>query len=131
MRLYPPAWIIGRTLTTALTLAGYDLPAGSLAAVSPLLLHQDSRWFPDPETFDPERWLDQRRDAVPRYAYLPFGTGPRACIGEQFAWIEAIITLTVLASRWTATAAQTTVTPQYRVTLSPAGGLEMTIRARR
>ncbi|BEP14444.1 cytochrome P450 [Acidothermaceae bacterium B102] len=131
MRLYPPAWIVGRTLTADLTLAGYDLPAGSLAAVSPLLLHHDPRWFPDPEAFDPERWLDERRDDVPRYAYLPFGTGPRACIGEQFAWIEAIITLTVLASRWSATAARGPVTPQYRVTLRPAGGLEMTMHARR
>ena len=130
LRLYPPAWIIGRTLTTDLTLAGWQLPAGSLVAVSPLLLHHDERWFPDPEAFEPERWLDERRDDVPRYAYLPFGTGPRACIGEQFAWVEAIIALTVLASRWTATASGAEVQPQYRVTLRPAGGLEMTMRAR-
>jgi pentalenene oxygenase len=131
MRLYPPAWIIGRTTTAGLRLAGLQVPAGSLVAVSPLLLHHDQRWFADPESFDPDRWLDSRRHEVPRHAYLPFGTGPRACVGEQFAWAEAVTTLSVLAARWTATVdPDHQVRSQYRVTLRPAGGMPMTLRAR-
>jgi cytochrome P450 len=132
IRLYPPAWLIGRTTTTDLDLGGWHLPAGSIAAISPLLLHHDPRWFPDPETFDPGRWLDQRREAVPRHAYLPFGTGPRGCIGEQFAWAEAITVLAVLARSWTVrTAPGFQPAIQYRVTLRPAGALPMTVHRRR
>jgi cytochrome P450 len=127
IRLYPPAWIIGRTLCADLELGGWRLPAGSIAAVSPLLLHHDPRWYPDPETFDPGRWLDERRRAVPRHAYLPFGTGPRSCIGEQFAWTEAITVLVVLAQSWTFKADPGfEAIPSYRVTLRPDGELPMT-----
>jgi cytochrome P450 len=131
MRLFPPAWIITRALTADADFAGWHAPAGTIAAVSPLLLHHDARWFPDPERFDPARWLDERRDAVPRHAYLPFGTGPRSCVGEQFAWAEATIVLAVICSRWTARSVPGhQVTPQYRVTMRPAPGLPMQIKAR-
>lgn len=131
IRLYPPAWIIGRTTTAELELGGWRLPAGSVAAVSPLLLHHDPRWFPDPETFDPDRWLGERRADIPRQAYLPFGTGPRACIGEQFAWAEAITVLAVLARSWAFDPVPGFVaTIQYRVTLRPAAGLPVRLRAR-
>jgi cytochrome P450 len=132
IRLYPPAWIIGRTVTADLDLAGWHLPAGSVAAVSPLLLHHDPRWFPDPEAFDPGRWLDNRRRAVPRHAYLPFGTGPRACIGERFAWAEATTVLATLAQSWSFRADPGfEAAPSYRVTLRPAGELPMTLHAAR
>ena len=128
VRLYPPAWIIGRTVTASLELAGRRLPAGAVAAVSPLLLHHDPRWFPDPEAFDPGRWLDERRQAVPRHAYLPFGTGPRACIGEQFAWAEAVSVLATLAQSWTFQAVPSAdPAPSYRVTLRPAGPVPLTV----
>jgi len=128
IRLYPPAWIVGRTLTADLELADWRLPAGSIAAVSPLLLHRDPRWFPDPEAFDPDRWLDDRRLAVPRHAYLPFGTGPRSCVGEQFAWTEAISVLATLAQSWKFLADPGfEAIPSYRVTLRPAGELPMTV----
>jgi cytochrome P450 len=130
IRLYPPAWIIGRTVTADLELAGWQLPAGSVAAVSPLLLHHDPRWYADPETFDPGRWLDARRHSVPRHAYLPFGTGPRTCVGEQFAWAEAVSVLSLLVRSWTFQAVPGhPVTPAYRVTLRPANGLPMTLQA--
>ena len=104
--------------------------AGSVAAVSPLLLHHDPRWYPDPEAFDPGRWLDDRQRAVPRHAYLPFGTGPRACIGERFAWAEATTVLALLAQSWTFLAGPGfEAAPSYRVTLRPAGELPMTLRA--
>ena len=132
IRLYPPAWIIGRSTATPLELGGWHVPAGSVVAVSPLLLHHDPRWFPDPEVFDPDRWLDGRRDLVPRHAYLPFGTGPRACIGEQFAWMEATTVLAVLTQSWTAEPELARApSGQYRVTLRPAGGLPMTLHSRR
>jgi cytochrome P450 len=130
IRLYPPAWVIGRTIAVDLELAGWRLPAGSIAAISPLLLHHDPRWFPDPEAFDPDRWLDDRRHAVPRHAYLPFGTGPRSCIGEQFAWAEAITVLAMLAQSWTFGAEPGfEATPSYQVTLRPSGQVAMTLRA--
>jgi cytochrome P450 len=130
MRRYPPAWIIGRTLTTDLDLGGWHLPAGSIAAISPLLLHNDPRWYPDPETFDPGRWLGAGQCLVPRHAYLPFGTGPRACIGEQFAWAEMITVLAMLAQSWTfRTDPGFEATPSYRVTLRPAGAMPMTLHA--
>jgi cytochrome P450 len=131
MRIYPPAWMIGRTLSTDLDLGGWHVPAGSVVAVSPLLMHHDARWFPAPDTFDPDRWLDARRDGVPRHAYLPFGTGPRSCIGEQFAWAEAVTALAVIASRWSAqTDPGHVVRPQYRIVLRPGNGIPMTLRER-
>jgi cytochrome P450 len=131
MRLFPPAWILSRTLTADADFGGWHAPAGTIVVVSPLLLHHDARWFPDPERFDPSRWLDGRRDVVPRHAYIPFGTGPRSCIGEQFAWAEATTALAVICSRWTArTMSGTTVTAQYRVTMRPSPGLPMQVTAR-
>ena len=106
--------------------------AGTLVAVSPMLLHRDPRWFADPDNFDPDRWLDDRRLAVPRYAFLPFGTGPRACIGEQFAWAEAVTVLAVIASRWDVhTSPELNPTPHYRVTLRPSGAVPLRVSARR
>lgn len=131
MRMYPPAWIIGRTTHAVLDLGGWQAPAGSVVGVSPLLLHHDARWFPDPERFDPDRWLDERAGAVPRNAYLPFGTGPRACVGEQFAWAEAVTALAVLSAGWRFTSDPVhVVTPQYRVTLRPGNGVPVRVRSR-
>lgn len=131
IRRYPPAWLIGRATSADLELGGWHVPAGSLVAVCPLLMHHDPRWFPEPDAFDPDRWLDERRDAVPRYAYLPFGTGPRSCVGEQFAWAEAVTALAVIAARFTAaTEPGHVVRPQYRITMRPGTGIPMRLRAR-
>lgn len=131
MRLYPPAWLLGRTLVAPVEFAGWRAPAGTMIGVSPLLLHRDARWFPDPDRFDPERWLDDRRNAVPRYAFLPFGTGPRACIGEQFAWAEATTVLTVIASNWRVhTDPALSPDLQYRVTLRPDGAVPVRLTRR-
>ena len=100
MRLYPPAWMMGRTIHEPLEFGGWHAPAGAVMLASQLVMHRDPRWFPEPDIFDPDRWLDERRDDVPKYAFLPFGTGPRACIGEQFAWAEATTALAVIAARW-------------------------------
>ncbi len=128
MRLYPPAWVLGRTIVAPLDFDGWHAPAGTLVGVSPLVLHHDPRWFPEPEAFDPDRWLDDRRFAVPRHAFLPFGTGPRACIGEQFAWAEAVTVLAVIAAhRRVHTDPDLTPAPQYRVTMRPAGAVPLTV----
>jgi cytochrome P450 len=131
MRLYPPAWVMGRSLTQAADIGGWHLRPGDVVAVSPLLLHHDARWYPAPEVFDPSRWLDERRDSVPKHAYLPFGTGPRSCIGEQFAWAEATTVLAVLAARWRLVGRPGhVVVPQYAVTMRPGNGVPAQVRAR-
>lgn len=130
IRLYPPAWIIGRTVTTGFDLSGWHLTPRSIVAVSPLLLHRDPRWYPDPDRFDPGRWLGDR-SPLPRHAYLPFGTGPRACIGEQFAWSEAVTVLATIARSWTFRA-DPGFRPalSYRLTLRPSAGMPMTVHSR-
>ncbi|HTY71869.1 MAG TPA: cytochrome P450 [Actinomycetes bacterium] len=128
IRLFPPAWVMGRTVTSDARFGEWRVPAGSTVAVSPLLMQHDERWFPEPERFDPQRWLDERKDTVPRYAYIPFGTGPRSCIGEQFAWMEAVTVLATVAARVALRPVTGhTVTPQFRVTLRPGNGMPMTV----
>ena len=77
---------------------GHDIPAGSLILMSQWVMHRDPRFWPEPERFDPERWRDPA--GRPRFAYFPFGAGNRVCIGESFAWNEAIVILAALAQRW-------------------------------
>ena len=103
MRLYPPAWLVVRQAKEAVQIApkGYALPAEGVVIMSQWVAHHDPRWWPRPDEFVPDRWLDPAaRDARPRYAYFPFGGGPRSCIGEAFAWTEAILVIAALAQRW-------------------------------
>jgi cytochrome P450 len=97
MRLYPPAWLITRRTATDLTLGGRQVPAGSLVILSPWIVHRHPDAWPDPEAFDPARFLaaDVRSGAA-RTAYLPFGQGPRMCIGRDFAYAEAVLALSVV-----------------------------------
>ena len=83
MRLYPPVWVIGRRALAPFRLGDYELPADTNVLISQLLMHRDARYFPEPERFDPDRWSasDPRGAALPRFAYFPFGGGPRVCIG--------------------------------------------------
>jgi cytochrome P450 len=131
LRLYPPAWLIGRRALADYELDGYPIRAGSIVIVSPYVTHHDPRFYPDPFRFDPERWTAEQRRRRPRYSYFPFGGGPRVCIGETFAWTEALLVLATLAQRWTMRPL-----PGYeaelepRVTLRPKGGMSMTLRRR-
>src|SRR5436305_209035 len=100
MRLYPPAWIVGRRAIDAYELAGWTLPARSIAITSQFIVQRDARWFPDPERFDPDRWLPERAADRPKFSYFPFGGGARVCIGEQFAWMEGLLLLATIAQRW-------------------------------
>lgn len=117
MRLYPPAWTMGRRAIEAHTIGGYAIEKDALVLASQWVVHRDPRWWDDADAFRPERWLtDSRR---PKYAYFPFGGGNRVCIGESFAWTEAILLLATIAQRWRFTAVTTPVR-EPRITLRPA-----------
>ncbi len=94
LRLYPPAWAIGRQPIEDTVVAGVVVPQGTMLIIAPWVMHRDARFFPDPERFWPERWLSG--PAAPRYAYLPFGAGPRVCVGSHFALSEAALILITL-----------------------------------
>jgi cytochrome P450 len=100
LRLYPPAWAIGRKAKADFTLGGFEIPAGSICIVSPYVVQRDERWFPNPDKFDPERWTEEARNARPKFSYFPFGGGARVCIGERFAWMEGVILLAAIAQKW-------------------------------
>ena len=100
MRLYPPAWITGRAVAGDTTVAGYNAPAGSVVTTPFSVLHVDPAIWPDPQRFDPSRFTPDAVKARDRYAYLPFGGGPRSCIGDHFAMLEATLALAVTLQRW-------------------------------
>lgn len=100
IRLYPPVWSISRIPTEEHEMEGYVIPAGAVVIVSPYVIQRDARWYPDPERFDPERWTEEEQEKRPKFSYFPFGAGPRVCVGESFAWMEATTILSTMARRW-------------------------------
>ncbi len=114
MRLYPPAYAIGRQALEQYEVAGVTIPARSLVVVSPLVTQRDARWFPDPERFDPSRWTPEAQASRPKFSYFPFGGGTRMCIGDQFAWTEGMLVLATLAQRW-----RVELAPGQRVAMKP------------
>ena len=123
---------IGRRAIEDFVIGGYRVPKDTVVLVSQYLLHHDARFFPDPERFDPDRWLPERLGTRPKFAYFPFGGGTRVCIGEPFAWMEGILVLATLAQRWQLERLDTTPVPmQPGITLRPATGIRMRVRARR
>jgi cytochrome P450 len=131
LRLYPPAYIIGRLSIAPFELAGYSFPAGTGVAMVPWVSHRDARWFDAPLEFRPERWLDGLAERLPPYAYFPFGGGPRRCIGQGFAQMEAALLLATIAPRF-----RFRLVPGHKVelqplvTLRPKHGIRVTIEAR-
>jgi cytochrome P450 len=99
MRLYPPAWVIGRRAKADYSIAHYTVPAKSILMMSPWVVHRDPRWFPEPDQFRPERWASQG-DERPKFSFIPFGGGTRVCIGERFAWMEGVLLLATVAQAW-------------------------------
>jgi len=131
IRLYPPAWAIGRRSLVDQSIGNYAVPANAIVLLSPFVTHRDARFFPDPSRFDPERWTPEAKDARSPYSYFPFGGGPRRCVGESFAWAEAILVLATMASRWRARlVAGQRIEPKALITLRPKHGIRMTIRKR-
>jgi len=100
MRLYPPAWAMGRQATCDVEIGPYKFPAGTFIFFSQYIIQRNADFFPDPLRFDPERFTPERKAGRPRFAYFPFGGGSRQCIGESFAWMEATLSLVTLAQRW-------------------------------
>jgi cytochrome P450 len=131
MRLYPPAWGLGRRVVRDIEIGGFRVAAGSLVSVSPFVTHRDPRFWPDPLRFDPDRFLPEAKAARPRFAYFPFGGGSRQCIGEPFAWMEGVLVLATLAQKWRFTLAPGhPVETQALVTLRPRYGMRMVARRR-
>ena len=131
MRLYPPAWIVGRRAMGPFEANGYAIPARSIVLACQYVMHRDPRWFPYPERFDPERFAPDRQSERPKFAYFPFGGGPRVCIGEQFAWMEGIILLATIAQRWRLRLVPGhPVALQPIITLRPKHGMRMIVEAR-
>jgi cytochrome P450 len=131
MRLFPPAWVIGRRALHDYELDGYLIPKGSVVVMSQWILHRDGRWFDEPLSFRPERWNEGLKQRLPKFAYFPFGGGPRNCIGEAFAWMEGVLLLATLAQHWRFQAVPGfPVEPLPLVTLRPKHGLRLTPQRR-
>jgi cytochrome P450 len=131
MRMYPPAWAIGRLSINEQEIAGYSMPPRSLVLMSPFVMQRDARYFPEPERFDPERWTAEAREARPQFSYFPFGGGARRCIGEGFAWMEGVLLIATLAQHWRLRHVPThTVALQPAITLRPKHGMLMTLEKR-
>lgn len=121
MRLYPPAWTMGRRAVEAHAIGGHTIAPDSLVILSQWVAHRDPRWWNEPERFVPDRWMKSEAAAArPKYSYFPFGGGSRICIGESFAWTEAILLLATIAPRWSFTLV-TAPRLDPRITLRPKG----------
>ncbi len=100
LRIYPPVWVTARAVETSYVYRGLSIPTGSLLLVPQIAIHRDPRFYPEPMLFDPDRFLPEIAADRPRYAYFPFGAGSRICIGENFAWMEAVLVLATVARNW-------------------------------
>ncbi len=132
MRLYPPAWMMVRLAAEECVIGGYRIPRRTSVLASQWVLHRDPRYYPDPERFDPDRWTETFQKNLPRFAYFPFGAGPRMCIGASFATMEATLMLAVLAQRFRFRIADPTekVLPLPSITLRPKSPVRITLSAR-
>ena len=126
MRLFPPAWVFGRNAVDDGVIGGFKIPRGSLVMSSPYLTHRDPRFWPQPDRFDPDRFLPEHESTRPKFAYIPFGGGQRLCIGTAMAHMEMVILLTMVLRRFDVRlAVETPVGIEPLVTLRPKGGLPM------
>jgi cytochrome P450 len=131
LRVYPTVWLLGREAVEPCTIGGAPVPVGLTLWMSQWVLHRDPRFFDDPEAFRPERWAEGLARRIPRYAYFPFGGGPRICIGNSFAQMEAVLLLATIARRYKLTLTPgTVVRPFPTMTLRPDGGVSVSLTRR-
>ena len=135
LRMYSPAWVIGRRVLSDYTFdnehGGYTLRRGDIVLLAQAVMHYDPRFWTQPERFDPERWTPDAEAARPKFAYFPFGGGPRVCIGEQFAWMEQMLLLATLGQTWQMRLAPgQVVATQPIITLRPRFGMRMVLKRR-
>ena len=131
MRLYPPAWAMGRMSTKPVELGPYRIPPGAHFFFSQYIMGRDPQYFPDPLRFDPDRFTPEAKATRPKFTYFPFGAGNRQCIGESFAWMEGVFSIATLAQRWRMTyLGDTPPVPQAKITLRPRDPLMMQLLPR-
>lgn len=131
MRMYSPAWIIGREPVEDVEIGPYLVPKGTQVLMPQCVMHYDENWFPDPQAFEPERWLAGLEKELPRFAYFPFGGGPRVCIGNHFAMMEAMLLIATMAQRFDLeNVMRTPLKVQPSVTLRPVVPVSMKVHRR-
>jgi cytochrome P450 len=131
MRLYPPAWVIGRQAEEPVTIGGVEIAPGAGIIMSQWVMHRDARYYPDPDVFRPERWEGDFARRIPEFAYFPFGGGPRLCIGRPFALQEGALVLAMVAQRFRLELVPgRTIKPQPSITLRPIGGVPVVVRGK-
>jgi cytochrome P450 len=134
MRLFPPAWAIGRTAIESHVLKDFEIPAGSIVLMSPFVTQRDTRFWSNAAEFQPERWLAHEnaiKEAAQKFTYFPFGGGVRRCIGESFAWTEGVLLLATIARNWRLKLLPSQkIAPKPMVTLRPKFGMKMTVEKR-
>jgi cytochrome P450 len=130
MRLFPPAWAVSRLAVEEAMIGDWLLPRGAVVVAAQAVTHRDPRWWPEPDRFDPLRFTPEAKASRPKLAYFPFGAGPRVCIGEGFAWMEAVLIVATLAQRWRLELVSRDVRPQASITLRPKGGIRMRLTRR-
>jgi cytochrome P450 len=128
MRLYPPVWLLMRRSERDESIDGYRIPRHSFIAISPYMTQRDARYFQSPDEFLPERFAPENAAAISKFAYFPFGAGPRTCIGNNFAMLEAQLILTTLIQRFSLKLEPDhPVETHPSVTLRPRDGLTMSV----
>ena len=131
MRLYPPAWVMGRMSLKPIELGPYRIPKGAHFFFSQYIMGRTAEYFPDPLKFEPERFTPEAKAARHKYTYFPFGGGSRQCIGESFAWMEGVLSIATVAHRWKLRYADASAPEiQEKITLRPKGELRMRAEAR-
>lgn len=132
MRIYPPIWSMGRFVEEDYSLGRYIIPKGSSLLFSQYVMHHNSKYYDNPESFEPERWTEEFKMHLPRFSYFPFGGGIRGCIGEPFAWQEGILLIATISRYWSMRLAQRErMKLQPGITLNPKNGVKMRLIARK
>ena len=131
LRLYSTVWLLGREATEEVTVAGHRIKKGWTVYMSQWIVQRDPRWYDDPLAYRPERWADGLMKRIPRYAYFPFGGGPRLCVGNHFALMEVALVLATIAGRYhLRLAPDANVVPLPTMTLRPEFGVKVVLESR-